>query len=568
MKNFIPKFFRRRRPLGGSRHEIAPDEILIDSSNLPKFDTHHFEGRFEKPITARTIFALSAVFLLCGGLFFSRLWILQINRGEAYSVRSENNRLRFTDIFANRGVIFDRNGVALASNKENDRGGEFPLRTYKNAPGLSHVVGYLKYPTKDANGFYYRKSFAGQDGVESTYSDFLSGENGLKIVETDALGNIQSESASRVPKDGNNMTLTIDARLQSKIYELMKEHSERLGFSGGAAVIMDVNSGELLVLTSFPEYDSALLTEGDQDALNKYLNDKSTPFLNRAVSGLYTPGSIIKPILALAALEEGIISPAKQILSTGSISVPNPYFPGKKTIFLDWKEHGYTDMRRALAVSSNVYFYTIGGGHGDQKGLGIEKIEKYVRLFGFGEKTGIRLLSEQESIIPNPAWKEKVFDGDPWRIGDTYNSAIGQYGFQVTPIQVVRYVSAIANGGTLLTPTLVPEDMGIVTKSIKINQENLKIVREGMRLAVLEGTASGLNIPSVEVAAKTGTAELGAAKQLVNSWSIGFFPYENPHYAFAVLMERGPRQNTVGATSVMRQFLDWLAIYEPQYLGE
>ncbi len=549
-----------------SYSEINPEEIFIDSSNLPKFDTHHFEGRLEKPITARTVIILSTVFIICGAVFLGRLWLLQINRGEAYSVQSENNRLRFSDIFANRGVIFDRNGVILASNKEDPGGAEFALRTYPEIPGLSHVVGYLKYPTKDAHGFYYRKNFIGEDGIEAAMNDTLSGTNGIKIVETDALGKVQSESVTRLPEDGENIVLSIDSKVQSELYKIIKDVAEAKGFSGGSGLIMDVRNGELLSLVSYPEYSSALMTQGNSEDFKKYLNDSAKPFLNRAVSGLYTPGSIIKPILAMAALKEGIIDPNKQILSTGSISVPNPYFPDKDTVFLDWKAHGYVDMRRAIAVSSNVYFYSIGGGFSDQKGLGIEKIEKYVRLFGLGEKTGINLSSEQVGVIPNPRWKKEVFDGDLWRIGDTYNSSIGQYGFQVTPVQVVRYIGALANGGSLFTPTLLKDSSSTKVGKLDFMPEHFDIIREGMRGSVLDGTASGLNVPFVEVAAKTGTAEIGTVRQLVNSWSVGFFPYKNPRYAFVILMERGPRSNQVGATAVMRQMIDWLNIYGQEYV--
>jgi penicillin-binding protein 2 len=561
MNNRIRKNIRQNR-------EIDPDEIFLDSSNLPHFDTHHFEGRIEKPISTRTIVILSVFFIVIAGVFSGRLWILQIKRGEAYSVRSESNRLRFSDIFANRGVIFDRNGFILASNKENTVDAEFAMRTYSTTTGIGSLIGYLKYPTKDAHGFYYRKSFEGQDGVESNFSDELSGVNGLKVIETDAHGEIQSESVTRVPEDGNNITLSIDSKLQSKLYEIIKDTASERQFGGGVAVIMDVRNGELLSLVSFPEYSSQAMTDGDSEKIKKYLNDSNKPFLNRAVSGLYTPGSIIKPILALAALEEKVIDPKTQILSTGSISLPNPYFPDKKSVFMDWKAHGYVDMRKAIAVSSDVYFYEIGGGFENQKGLGIDRIEKYVRAFGLGKATGINLPNEQGGVIPTPEWKEKAFPGDPWRIGNTYHSSIGQYGFQITPLQIARYVAAIANYGTLFTPTLIHGERGASSEKLNFAKENFEIVHEGMRQAVTEGTAAGLNIPSVEVAAKTGTAELGTQKKLVNSWSVGFFPYKNPHYAFAVLMERGPSQNQIGATYVMRQFLDWLSIYKPEYLKE
>lgn len=571
MVNFFKKLNRTRKKNGRSRRaakEIDPDVIFLDSSNLPHFDTHHFEGRIEKPISARAIAILSIIFILTAGVFSYRLWVLQIKRGETYSLRSENNRLRFTDIFANRGVIFDRNGVILASNKENTSDAEFAMRTYATTTGVGSLIGYLKYPTKDSNGFYYRKDFVGQDGVESSYNDTLSGKSGLKIVETNARGEIQSESVARVPVDGNNITLTIDSQVQSKLYEIIKATAAERDFGGGAAVIMDVKNGELLSLVSFPEYSSQAMTDGDSNLIKKYLADTNKPFLNRPVSGLYTPGSIVKPALAAAALEEKIIDPRKQILSTGSISLPNPYFPDKKSVFMDWRPQGYVDMRKAIAVSSDVYFYEIGGGFEDQKGLGIDNIEKYLREFGLGKKTGINLPNEQDGTIPTPEWKEKFFPGDPWRIGDTYHSSIGQYGFQITPLQIARYVAAVANYGTLLTPTLIKGDTSGTSQKLGFAKENLDVVHEGMRQAVTEGTASGLSIPSVEVAGKTGTAELGTKKQLVNSWSVGFFPYQNPHYAFAVLMEKGPSQNQVGATYVMRQLLDWLTIYKPEYLSE
>lgn len=568
MISSFKKFSRANRRIRRSAREIDPDQIFLDSSNIPQFDTHHFEGRIEKPIGAKTIIFLSIAFIICGLVFSSRLWVLQISRGEAYSIRSESNRLRFSDIFANRGVIFDRNGVILASNKKDSPDAEFALRTYATTSGTSNLIGYLKYPTKDAHGFYYRKSFIGQDGIESAYNDALSGTNGLKIIETDARGDIQSESVSREPVDGNNITLTIDSRLQRKLYEIIKESAGVHGFGGGAAVIMDVTNGEVISLVSFPEYSSSAMTDGDSEAIKSYLNDPNKPFLNRAFSGLYTPGSIIKPILALGALEEKIIDPRKQILSTGSISIPNPFFPDKKSVFVDWKAHGLVDMRRAIAVSSNVYFYEVGGGFEGQKGLGIDRIEKYIRSFGLGEKTGIKLPGEQDGIIPSPAWKEKVFPGDPWRIGDTYNSSIGQYGFQITPLQIATYVAAVANNGTLFTPIIVRSESNPSKEKLGYSPENFKIIQEGMRQAVTEGIASGLNIGAVEIAAKTGTAQLGAQKQLVNSWSVGFFPYKNPKYSFAILMERGPRANQIGATAVMRQMVEWLAVYAPEYLEE
>ncbi|MFH1308406.1 MAG: penicillin-binding transpeptidase domain-containing protein, partial [Patescibacteria group bacterium] len=340
-------------------------------------------------------------------------------------------------------------------------------------------------------------------------------------------------------------------------------------FQGGAGVIMNINNGEILSLVSYPEYDSQVLTNGeDREKITQFLNDQRKPFLNRAISGLYAPGSIIKPLIAVAALNENVITPEKQILSTGSISIPNPYFPDKFSVFKDWKAHGWVDMRHALAISSDVYFYEVGGGFENQKGLGISKIEKYAKLFGFGGYTSIDLLGEKNGIVPNPELHKETNPEDPvWRVGDTYNASIGQGNFQVTPIQMAVLVSSIANNGKLLKPHLKKDSETVVLKdNSNIPQNYYQVVKEGMRMSVTEGTASALYIAPVKIAAKTGTAEVGGAKKYVNSWVIGFFPYENPKYAFAVVMEKGPYANLVGASAVMRQFFDWVSIYTPEYL--
>jgi penicillin-binding protein 2 len=289
--------------------------------------------------------------------------------------------------------------------------------------------------------------------------------------------------------------------------------------------------------------------------------------MDRTISGLYTPGSIVKPFLALGALNEGIISPDKKILSTGSISIPNPYFPGQETVFKDWRANGWTDMREAIAVSSDVYFYTIGGGYQGQKGLGISNIEKYVRLFGIGEKTGVDMLDEKGGTVPSIEWKAKNFPGDPWRIGDTYHTAIGQYGFQVTPLEMTRAAGAIANSGTLVTPHFILGDIEKENqkKILDLKKEYFGTVQAGMRLSVTSGTASALNVPYVEAAAKTGTAQVGLAKNKINSWVMGFFPYQHPEYAFVIMMEAGPTSGGGSATSVMRQLFDWMSLNTPEY---
>lgn len=572
----VARFFRTIRRTRASVREIDPDEIFLDSSNLPSFDRHQFEGRMERPISRRTVLALGGVFLAVLIAFSLRGAALQIGDGERYAAQSRENRLRHTLIFGERGVFTDRRGEKLAWNAADDPASAFARRHYSARAGLSSALGYLKYPRTDSAGFYYQVDFEGMDGAEKFLSEYVAPEHGLKIVEVDALGAVQSESVLREPKSGAEVSLSIDARLTERLYRSIASLAREKGFTGGAGVMMDVENGEILALASFPEYDSQILSDGaDSAAIEAFVSDERKPFLNRATVGLYPPGSVAKPFIAAAALAEGVITPEETITSTGALLVPNPYDPEKPTVFKDWKAHGVVNMRRALAVSSDVYFYVIGGGvppgaaesgSAGRRGLGIDALERYLRLFGFGAAPGGNDFFGAAGVIPNPEWKKQNFGGEPWRLGNTYHTAIGQYGLQVTPLQVVRAIAAIANGGKLVTPRLTREDEPPLFQALPIAPPHLAVVREGLRLAVTSGTAAGLNLAGVSVAAKTGTAELGVSKRFVTSWITGFFPYERPRYGFVVVMERGPRENTVGALFVIREVLDWMSVSTPEYL--
>jgi len=554
---------------GRQYDDINPEDIFLDSSNLPGFEEHRFEGRIEKPMGRETFLVMKIVLALIIVALISKLWVLGINLGPIYTQISENNRLEQTLIFANRGIIYDREMRELATNAIKDETSDFAARLYAPIKGLAHVVGYLKYPLFDRMGVYYEEYYRGRDGVERAYDDLLRGENGLKLRETDVFGKVTSESVVKKPNDGEPLVLSIDAHLTEVLYKAIESLARDKGFVGGAGVLMNVETGEILALTSYPEYDQNVLTKGaDQATFNSLLNNSSKPFLNRAIGGLYTPGSILKPIVALAALNENIISPEKQILSTGSITVPNPYDPSKPSVFGDWKAHGWTDMRAALAVSSDTYFYSIGGGYKDQKGLGITLLDKYFQSFNLTDRTGVELLGEVEGVIPTPAWKKEKFNNEVWRLGDTYITSIGQYGTQITPLNAVRFVSAIANRGKILKPSLLLGGEGDpIENTVEFSDEDWQVVHDGMRQSVTYGTSVGLNVPYVKAAAKTGTAEVGSAKLYVHSWSVGFFPFENPKYAWAVVMERGPSKNLFGATSIVRQLFDWMAINAPEYFG-
>lgn len=556
-------------------HAVDPDEIFLDSKNLPNFNTQQFEGRLEKAIPKKTFVFLSVFLSVIGVVFLYQLGVLQIAKGEAYLKRSEDNTLSSLPVFAGRGIIYDRNKVKLAWNTwpsvTEVQSSQIPDRVYISDNGFAHLLGYVSYPAKDKSGNYWQDKFIGKDGIEKFYDTQLTGKNGTRITELDVKGKIQSENIVVPPKHGDDMTLSIDSRIQNKLYGSIAIMAKNASFTGGAGVFMDINNGEILAITSYPEYNSNILSKGkDAKIIKGYLSDSRKVFLNRNLNGLYSPGSIIKPFVGYGALVENIISPNKVILSNGSISIPNPYFPDKKSIFKDHGVFGYVNMAKAIAVSSDVYFYAIGGGYQDQKGLGILNIDKYVQEFGISLKTGIDLAGEKEGVIPTPEWKALKFKGDLWRVGDTYNSSIGQYGFQVTPLQMVRAVAAIANGGTLLTPHLVVGDKFRESQktTLPINQDAMKVVKEGMRMAVTEGTATALNIKDIKVAAKSGTAQIGLGNTNTNSWIIGFFPYENPKYAFAVLMERGPKEASGNATRVASEVIDFMKLNTSEYFND
>ncbi len=579
--------FSSRKRSRNSSHEIDPDEIFLDSSNLPDFNVEQFEGRIEKAIPRRNVYIIGAFFAIISILFAGKIFMVQIFHGKMYANISQNNALQHTLMFAERGVIYDRFGTPLAWNEVNPTSTDYALRMYTDDSGLSNLLGYVSYPAKDTSGFYYNDKFTGNDGIEKFYNSSLTGENGLKITETDAVGKVLSESTIRPPVKGDNIMLSIDERLQHAMYQSVANTAQTSGFVGGAGVLMNVHTGEVLAAVSYPEYNSNVMTQHiDNEKIKTYLSDKSNPFLDRVTTGLYTPGSIVKPIFALAALNEGVIDANKKILSTGSISVPNPYKPGSFAVFKDWRANGWTDVREAIAVSSDVYFYEIGGGYQGQKGLGVTNLDKYASMFGLGSSTEGTFFSGKKGTVPTVDWKALTFPNDPtWRLGDTYNTSIGQYGFQVTPIQMVRAVSAIANNGHLITPTIISQtsasssltstlnivtDIASSTPNIvdlpHISSDLYEIVREGMRMAVTTGTLQAVSVPGVEIAAKSGTAELGTQKLYINSWIVGFWPYKSPDYAFAVLLEHGPAHYALGAPAAMRSFVDWLNTNAPEYV--
>lgn len=559
LKNYTKKKYRGV--------EVFPEDIFLDSQNIPEFDTQQFEGRIEKPISKNTIQTVGFFFIVIGILFIGKLSLLQIVRGEAYLKRSYANSYNSEPIFAERGIIYDRNGIELAWNSYL-QDTSLSQRLYKTE-GFGQLLGYISYPKKDSNGYFWQLDYEGKSGVEKSFQTTLQGVNGATLAQRDVKGVMEKEGSIVAPISGENLHLSIDARVQEKMYAVIKELADTVGYDGGAGILLDIHTGEIISIVSYPEFDPNILSDGsNKEIIRGYAHDHRKVYLNRAISGLYTPGSIVKPFLALAALNEKIITPEKQILSTGSISLTSPYDPTIIYTYKDNKAHGWVDMRHALAVSSNVYFYTIGGGFEDQKGLGIGRIGTYTHMFGLDTKTGINMQGEVYGTIPSPEWKAVNFKGDQWRIGDTYNTSIGQYGFQVTPIEMVRAVASLANGGTLVTPSITsPVDPSTFEK-LTFDDKDMQVVREGMRMVVTDGSGQLLKYLPFSIAVKTGTAQVGIQKKNVNAWMVGFFPFENPRYAFVFLMEHGPGgEAVVGASRAALPFFTWMAETVPEYVG-
>ena len=543
--------------------EIAPDEIFLDSSNAPEFDRLRFEGRIEKPLPSSVFRALGGTLAFLMLVLVIRAWNLQVTNGASFAADSAHNALEVRTLFAPRGVITDINGIIVAENVEK---GDGSVKRYYSVPSLGHVIGYVSYPKKDAKGIYYDTKQTGLTGLEAKYDALLAGKNGRLLTETDVLGRVRSEGTIVRAEAGKTIQVSIDANLQTLFARAITEVARDKHFIAGAGVMLDVQTGAVRAIVSYPTYDpNVMASGGPSSVITSYNTDPGRPFLDHAVQGVYAPGSVVKPLVASGALTDGIITPDTIIDDPGFLSLPDPYHPGKNFIFKGWKPLGPVDVKSAIAWSSDIFFYTVGGGFGSRKGLGIDRLAYWYQQFGLGSPTGIDLSGEAAGLIPTPAWKEKTFN-EPWYLGDTYFTAIGQYSVQVTPLQMARAIAAVANGGRLFTPTLLAGQVPTQV-TVPADASALKVVREGMRQTVTSALAGALNLPYVTVAAKTGTAQTGTRNQYDNSWVVGFFPYENPQYAFAVVLERGPAGTGSQAVNVMRDLFELLHAENSPYVG-
>jgi cell division protein FtsI/penicillin-binding protein 2 len=262
------------------KSEVSFEEILLDSSNLPSFNVGRMEGRIELPLSTRSIYGVAILFVVVVCAFSAQLFKLQVIEGAEFAEKSERNRLDETLIIAERGPIYDRTGKLIAWN-ERDQTGEysFPVRAYADIDGIGQLIGYVSYPQKDSAGFYYRMEYIGRNGVEEAFNESLSGVNGERFVEVNAHGDVISESAITEQVPGSELRISIDADLSETMYKLIATTTQQNGFRSGAGAIIDVETGELIALTSFPSYDPEVLADGDDvERIASYNSDTRYPY--------------------------------------------------------------------------------------------------------------------------------------------------------------------------------------------------------------------------------------------------------------------------------------------------
>lgn len=430
-----------------------------------------------------------------------------------------------------------------------------PSRLYSSVPGLGHILGYIG--KVDADDLEQRDdllptSLVGKTGLEQTYDRELQGRPGIETLEVDSLGRKIRSVGVQPARPGQTLVLTIDAAVQEVAAKSLQEAIEKNGATSGAAVALDPRSGDVLAMVSAPFFDNNIFSRAvDQEQRKAVLANPLSPLVNRAISGQYPSGSTIKPVVAAAALQEKVITPTTKIdTSEGKITIGQWTFP-------DWKTHGVADVKQAIAESNNIFFYTIGGGHKNIGGLGVERLASYLEKFGFGKPTGVDLPGETKGLVPRPDWKKKV-KKESWYIGDTYNLAIGQGDFLLTPLQLTRATAAIANGGTLYQPKFIKSILSSDETETRdfapkqqtgqvVSAEALSVVRDGMRQTVLNGSARSFSALPIPIAAKTGTAQFSIGKEKTHSWFTAFAPFDNPEIAISVIVEGGGEGFSVAA---------------------
>lgn len=546
------------------------------------------------------------VFILLG----VRLWQLQIIRGAEYAVKAENNKVRTVQLVAPRGVISDRNRIPLVENrpsftvllyresiKDTENTTRFlseklalnpedlesklsrsrktglyrpivvkeetgiedisiieahrrdhpeiqlvpePRRLYHYGKLAAHLLGYVgEVSEEELNGNVFPSaeagSLVGQSGIERMYNELMVGQNGEKLILVDSRGREVGLLNEKTSVIGGGIQLTLDLQLQTVAEKAL------LG-KVGAIVAMDPRNGEILAMASSPSFDpNAFSTRLSQKDWNSLLEDPGHPMQNRCIQNSYAPGSIFKLIMAQAGMSEGILNRNTTVVCNGSeVYYGRSFGCGSKD------GHGLIGLERAIANSCNIFFYELG------RKLGISKITEHAAILGLGEKTGVDLPGEKKGIIPNPDFIA-ARDG-PWYPGETIPVSIGQGAVSTTPLQILRAVCTIINGGFVVTPHILldaelkEDELEWPVERIPISESNVRRIREGMWRSVNDsGTGHNAMIPGIDICGKTGTAQVvskevqkrnpGAAKD--HAWFAGFSSKENPEIAVVVFVEHG-----------------------------
>ncbi len=506
-----------------------------------------------------------------------------------------------------------------------------PIRDYPTGELTSEIIGFLG-PIPAAFEQYYRdlgflprRDKVGYAGIEASMQDELAGRNGQKTVEIDVAGQeMRNLTEPKETEPGSNIRLTIDTRLQlaaktalKKEIDFWNTYLNRIQSQNGVVIAMNPKTGEILAMVSYPTYENnrfARLIPGYY--YNQLTSDPFRPLFNHAISAEHPPGSVFKMSAAIGALNEGVVTPELTVDDPGKITVLQKYYPndpGNPRDYVCWKKdgHGIVDFLHGVAFSCDVYFYKIGGGYQDQvpEGLGILRLGEYARALGYGQILGIELPGEENGLIPSPTWK-RLNVGENWSTGDTYIGTMGQGYVLATPLQVLVSISALANDGKLMKPTIIhdvldnesniiqpfkPKMLWDITKDPKITifednipTEQKKVVqpwvvqkaKEGMRMVVTEGTmakefATWTEIPS---AGKTGTAEycdnVAQANNLcvpgswpAHAWYVGYAPYDNPEIAVVAFVYNGGEGSSVAGPivrEVISAYFDLKAMNNPQ----
>lgn len=516
---------------------------------------------------------LRGLLILLFLILFAKLIEVQIIKGTYYQNLAQANRIRHVALPAPRGKILARSGEELATNVEIKKRIEFTKdsgfqitedltnakpdeivtdykRAYPMGDAFSHPIGYLSKvsasevgkinPNCPEKGARLSDSLIGETGLEEKYECVLAGTPGEELIEVDTSGREVRILGRRDPTPGKNIKTTIDYGLQMEVARDMNA----MEGTRGAAIATDTN-GEILAFYSYPTYDPNIFGDSNNSKeISGLLNNSNLPLFDRVISGTYHPGSVFKPLVSLAALQENVIDKNFSYNDVGIIKVND--YSYTNWYFTEYgRTEGLVNLTKAIARSTDTFFYTIG------QMVGPDKIAKWAKVFGLNSKTGVDIPGEKFGLIPTP--------GKGWYLGNTYHMAIGQGDVSLTPIEVNTYIAAIADGGKLCTPHLL--NMDAKCKQLDVKQQNLDLIKQGMEEACTTGGTAYTFFDfaekhnGIQVACKTGTAEVGT-DGTPHAWFTLFAPSTKPKIVVTILVERGGQGSQI-AGPIARKIADY-----------